>query len=68
MPGSDYAAWVARAQAFIHDLGRSAEAKVHSSASTPPASDEDVAAVERALGATLVLYARRRGLGLQVHL
>lgn len=53
MPGLDYAAWVARAQAFIHNLGRSAAAKVHSSAITPPASDEDVAAVERALGATL---------------
>ena len=53
MPGFDYAAWVGRAQAFIHDLERSAEAKVHSSVIAPPASDEDVATVEVALGAAL---------------
>lgn len=53
MPRFDYSAWITRAQAFIHNLAGAAEAKVHSSVAAPPASDEDVVAVERALGATL---------------
>ena len=53
MPRYDYSAWIARAQAFIHHLEGAADTEVHSSVAAPPASTEDVADVERALGAAL---------------
>ena len=49
MADFDYAAWIARAQAFAERLKRSSGARVESSAIAAPAADRDVAAVESAL-------------------
>jgi SMI1 / KNR4 family (SUKH-1) len=49
----DYSAWIARAQAFTERLKRSADAQVRSTAVAAPASDQDLAAIESALGTRL---------------
>ena len=51
MTDFDYAAWVARAQAFTDDLHALANAEVRASTVAPPAAELD--AIERELGLTL---------------
>ena len=53
MTDFDYAAWVARAQAFTDGLRRLADADVDACAVAPPAGDADLDVIERALGLPL---------------
>ena len=53
MTDFDYAAWVARAQAFTDRLVHLEDAEVHSSVVAPPVADAELAAIERALEAAL---------------
>jgi hypothetical protein len=53
MADFDYAAWVARAQAFTERLAQLDDAEVYSSAVAPPVGETELGAVERALGPTL---------------
>ena len=53
MADFDYAAWIARAQMFTERLERSTHAQGRSNAVAAPASEPEVAAIERALGTRL---------------
>ena len=53
MADFDYAAWVARAQAFTERLAHRDGAEIHSSTVHPPIQESDLGTVERTLGRTL---------------
>ena len=53
MTGLDYSAWIARARAFTGGIARLPGVETQSSSVLPPASAQDVDAVERTLGSRL---------------